>query len=185
VKAHASNGTLFVRATALDDNAGGGTEYQIYEQAIIIDSPNASNWIRNSGLSFSIKEYDADAILSGASSIINIPNNSMYQSQIIGIADGNQTAQKLIIFVGNNDGANLKKVGILKSSYTDNGTTVLTKEILIEKDITIGLDGFIEFSNIDFNNPTITDKETLTIYFFTDTTFDLYPCFYRLKCSID
>jgi len=163
----------------VDDNAGGGTEYQIYEIIGWIDSSNTSNWMC---MNFQFTpEFAQDISIAKTDDLLSIANTWYNIGNPIGIARGSQTVIELQLWgnIGYNSWdyvAIYKGNGDSGASFTSWAEVYRANISLTQKEPTVITTGFTTTS--------ISDGDVLFAYVGASSTSNIYPISIRVKAEI-
>lgn len=165
----------------VDDN-GGGSEFQIYDLRFWIDVSSTVNWF---GIYYSsFEEYSRNCNVANTDSMVTVPDGNLNVLRPTGIAIGNQTVVSFDLWFSGKTSAVITHLSIIKARLSFAGS-ITAIAVLYEQAVSFDADGYLSLAAVDFTATAISDKDIIYISLGANTTNDISPCFYRLKCSID
>ena len=162
---------------------GGGTEYQIYERVINVDTTNTSNWCGPGPAGNFYHEWVGDTTVAATASMTTVAGGLIFSIPPIGVADGAQTVEYIKLWNGDTQSEELTKISIIK--YKSTGSTLDSISVLYEDTIAFTDGSHITILAAAFTETAISDQDKIGLFFVSGNVADNTPVSFRLKCSID
>lgn len=175
----------YIKADGTGLVAGGG-EIQDYKHSGWVDAGALNTWIRIAHSNTNPLEFLSSTGVIDSLSMVTASDFIFYFALPFGVANGNQTAEELNIFVGNDTPTGLSKVSLIKVTYSDADVgTISGKTALYEGSTTIPSNGLLTIPSSSFLETAISDGDVVYLFYSATTAVNIAPVITRLKCSID